>query len=331
MLRGAAEFEPVIAELARNATQHFGSAPVRIEPVRRFDGPYSTVLNVRISDATSQTGAFIKIFRPQSGTESELARVGRFLEREFRATTALHEALASQTEIGALRPIACLPEHRAIVTAEVQGQRFADLLASANPDEGRVVSAARRIARWIKAYQRIAPASGSIELAERREYIDDRLRLLENRILTPSERRSVLARVDDLAGVIGRSVPAVAIHADLTPANVLVENDGRVTVLDFTMAKTGTALHDLAHLYFHVSSFGVQKRSRAALADSVRHALLEGFDESLTPRDALFRLMMLQHAVCHVAMLAKRRVPLAGAAYRWYVRRRWKRVEKFIS
>jgi hypothetical protein len=38
--------------------------------------------------------------------------------------------------------------------------------------------------------------------------------------------------------------------------------------------------------------------------------------------------MLLQHAVCHVAILAERRVPLADAAYRWFMRRRWRLCER---
>jgi aminoglycoside phosphotransferase (APT) family kinase protein len=35
------------------------------------------------------------------------------------------------------------------------------------------------------------------------------------------------------------ALPAVAIHADLTPMNIIVDQAGRVAVLDFTMAKKG--------------------------------------------------------------------------------------------
>jgi len=34
-------------------------------------------------------------------------------------------------------------------------------------------------------------------------------------------------------------------------------------------------------------------------------------------------LMLLQHTVCHLALLAERRVPVIDRAYRWYLRRRW--------
>jgi hypothetical protein len=36
--------------------------------------------------------------------------------------------------------------------------------------------------------------------------------------------------------------------------------------------------------------------------------------------------MLLQHGVCHIALTAERRVPVVDAAYRWFMRRRWRRV-----
>ena len=32
----------------------------------------------------------------------------------------------------------------------------------------------------------------------------------------------------------------------------------------------------------------------------------------------------MQHAVCHVALLAERRVPIVDVAYRWFLKRRWR-------
>ena len=332
MLRGLREFDPVIAELARNAERHFGFSPVHIAPLRRIDGRYSSVLNVRICARDRRSTAYIKVFRPRDGSPSELARVHRFLRREFRAASALHDAFADQDDVGALRPIACMPEHRAIVTEEVSGRPFGELLANPSSPAREIHDAARRIGRWVLAYQRAVPGHGDVLLAERRAYLDERLQMLESRILSPGERSDVLDRFDTLAAAIGwPSVPATAIHADLTPMNVLVGHDGRVTVLDFTMAKVGTALHDLAHMYFHVASFGARRRARRPLAAAVQTAILEGYDPTLSPDDPLFRLMLWQHAVCHIAMLTERRVPLGQTAYHWYLRRRWTQVSSLAA
>jgi hypothetical protein len=105
--------------------------------------------------------------------------------------------------------------------------------------------------------------------------------------------------------------------------NVIVGEDGRVTVLDFTMAKTGTPHHDLAHLYFHLALTASRRRRRAPVYAAVQQAMLRGYDPGLTPDAPLFRLMLWQHAICHVAMLAERSVGPLDPVYRWFVRRRW--------
>ena len=55
----------------------------------------------------------------------------------------------------------------------------------------------------------------------------------------------------------------------------------------------------------------------------LERALLAGYSPSLSETDPLFQLMLMQHVVCHVALLASRRVPVVDLAYRWFVRRRW--------
>ena len=46
--------------------------------------------------------------------------------------------------------------------------------------------------------------------------------------------------------------------------------------------------------------------------------MVAGYHADLSTADPLFRLMLLQHAVCHVALLAERRFPIVDAAYRWF-------------
>jgi aminoglycoside phosphotransferase (APT) family kinase protein len=119
------------------------------------------------------------------------------------------------------------------------------------------------------------------------------------------------------------SVRRVPIHADLTPTNIVVDNEGRVTVLDFTMAKAGTEYDDLTHVYFQLELMRRRHRSRRKIFQALQRALLAGYDPSLSSDHPLFRMMLMQHAVCHVALLAERRLPVLDVAYRWFVRRRW--------
>lgn len=329
MSDGRSVLDRVLAALSADPSTEFGAPGARVEILHRVDGPFSTVHRVRIHTAERTTCAYIKVLKPRNQSPERLAVADRWLTREFEASRQLHDVLRQDGRMGAMRPIACLPEYRAIVTEEVSGRPFGELLAEATRPTAELAAIAAQVGTWVRIYQEIVPAPGEIALSERRQYLDERLALLEGRVLSRADRAAALDRFDRLAAEIGTpAVRAVAIHADLSPLNVMVDDAGRVTVIDFTMAKTGTVLHDLTHLYFHLELMGARHRGRQAAFREMQRALLAGYSPGLSPDDPLFRLMLLQHGVCHVAMLAERRVPLLDAAYRWFMRRRWRLCER---
>jgi Ser/Thr protein kinase RdoA (MazF antagonist) len=228
-----------------------------------------------------------------------------------------------------VRPIAFLPEHRAVVTEEMPGRQLSEVLKSAATASADLLAIARRIGEWIRIYQSIGTSDKVVSLAERRAYLDERLEQLDGRVISPAERQDVLANFDALAAELGPDVPAVPIHADLSPTNIIVDASGRIAVLDFTMAKMGTTCHDISHLYFHLELGGARRRNRATMRD-FQMAMLAGYSPALSDGSALFRLMLMQHAVCHAALLAGRRIPVVDRAYRWFVRRRWRECRRMI-
>jgi hypothetical protein len=325
-------FEPVLAALRADPTSEFGSPDARIDTLHHVRGPFSSVRRVRVQTPSRTTYAYIKILKPRKPGAEELAMIDRMLLREYRATRALHDALPQDPAIGAVRPIALLPEFRALATEEVPGRPWGEVLARGGVPDDELLGIARRVGAWVRTYQRIGAAPAAIEVAERRTYIDDRLRLLEGRAIGARERQAALDRFDRIARDIGSpSVPAVPIHADLTPMNIVVDGRGRVTVLDFTMAKTGTALHDLSHVYFHLELMAGRHRRRRAAFRGMQREMLRGYDPGLSAADPLFRLMLMQHGVCHVALLAERRVPVLDPLYRWFLRRRWRLCDRLSA
>ncbi len=317
-------FGPVLQALAADPTTEFGAPGARVEVLRQIDGPFSSVQRVRVHTPARTFHAYTKVLRPRRGGTDELSQIDRFLRREFAATTALYDALPRDADIGAVRPIALLPEYRALATEEVPGRPFGELLRDLSQPQDGLEVIAGRVGGWVRVYQSVIEANGEISLSNRRAYVDERLKLLEGRVLSPSDRRDTLARFDDLCREIGVSaVPAVAIHADLTPMNIIVAQNGRVAVLDFTMAKAGTEHHDLSHVYFHLQLLAAKNPRRRASIEALQRAMLAGYRPGLSTADPLFRLMLLQHGVCHVALLAERRFPIVDAAYRWFLRRRW--------
>ena len=334
MSRPADGLQAALSALAGDPSTPFGVPGAGVEVLRRLEGPFSTVYRVRIDTPGVARYAYIKFMTPHGEGAEERARIDRMLAREFAATRRLYDALRQDETMGALRPLALLPDHRAIVTEEVPGRPFSDLLRNGERSTTALAAIAASVGRWIRVYQDldVAPPAAPIELAERRRYLNDRLRLLEGRVLSPGDCRAALDRFDALSREIGvPAVQAVPIHADLTPANVVVDDSGRMTVLDFTMAKTGAALHDVSHFYFHLELMGARHRRRQAALREVQASLLGGYAPTCSAHDPLFRLVLLQHAACHLAQLASRRLPMVDAAYRWFLRRRWRYCERMVA
>lgn len=330
------DFEPVLAALAAGAQQYFGDAGAIVEPVARFERKFSALLRLRVKAGGRDSHAFAKVFKPRFSTPEELAALRRWVEREFSASKRLHEALHPQQGLSTLRPVAVFPDDLAIVTEEVVGTTFERMLRDAL--WGRRVAAppdlvAERIGAWIRTYQTVIEAEGVLDLSERREYLDVRLnRLAAAGAFSDADAAAVHEKFDALRSEIGTGVqPLVAIHADLNPGNILVSDGGDVTVLDFSMAKVGARFHDLSHLYMHLEFVRWRPRLKAGIISAAQTALLRGYDPASSPSDPLFQLLLLQHLVCHVALLAERPSGPLDPAVRWFVRRRWAKCARLLG
>jgi hypothetical protein len=321
-----AGFEPVLAALTAGAEEYFGDAAATIEALDRHERPFSALLRVRVRAKGADTYAFVKMFKPRRSGPEELAQLRRFVEREYRATLRLHRAFTERPGLNALRPLALLPDHLTIVTEQVQGRTLDQVLRQSLWGAGpraAAVAAAERVGAWVRTYQEVTAVEGALSLDERREYLDVRLVKLTSTMLTAGDRALALGVFDQLAARVNPPAPPlVAIHADLTPTNIMVGTDGRVTILDFAMAKSGARHHDLSHLFFHLSRLSWRRLMPDHVAD-VQRALLRSFDPAASAFDPLFALMLLQHAVCHIAQLSERDVGTLRPAYRAFVRRRW--------
>jgi Ser/Thr protein kinase RdoA (MazF antagonist) len=65
-------------------------------------------------------------------------------------------------------------------------------------------------------------------------------------LLDDEQRRLVEAVISDLSGVDWAALPEALIHADLTAGNVLLGDDGTISVLDFALANRWPRLQEIA-------------------------------------------------------------------------------------
>jgi len=112
----------------------------------------------------------------------------------------------------------------------------------------------------------------------------------------------------------------VAIHADLAPGNVLVD-DGRVVVLDFAMAGRGSYLHDISRLFLQLDVLRAKPQFRAPVVACLQNGLLRGLDPALTAAHPLFRYLLMLHRVNHLGTLSLSRERFPASVLNARVRR----------
>jgi Phosphotransferase enzyme family len=324
-------FEALLGRLAAESGDHFGDPSASIEPLARLERPFSSLLRLRIDAAGRQFGAFLKIFKPRLSTDEELRQLRRWVQREYDATACLYQAFAGNPGLSAVRPIAVFPDQLALATEEAIGVPFDRVIRSGL--WGRQVPApltdiAQRIGAWIRTYQQVTASSGEMSLDERQDYLSVRLRRLTAAgVFREQDVARTLERVHELARLVdSTSLGRVAIHADLCPTNILIGPTGGVTILDFAMAKSGARFHDISHLFMHLEFQRWRPRLLTRVLPDVQAALLAGFDpDEPAERHPLFQLMLIQHVICHLALLAEPQSGILRPTQAWLARRRWQR------
>jgi hypothetical protein len=252
------------------------------------------------------------------------------VEHDFVSTRRVFNHMSRWPELGVVRPIACYPEHLAIVTEESTGETLLAVLermAVGFPSRHqmqRLCEITARSGAWLRAFQTLDTVGDSSSINGMRDYIDLRLqRLVAARAarFTERDRQRVIARVERLeAEVQPADQNPVAIHADMAPANILVDGE-RIVVLDFAMASRGAIYHDLARLYLQIDLLRIKPQYRSGVIQCVQRALLHGFEPSLTSEHPLFRLLLMRHHVNHLTTLSLGGERFPSNIYNWYVRR----------
>ena len=325
-----AAFRSVLERLPAESCSHFGVDAVRLEPVSYQERPFSHVLRVAVfTSAASRpaTHLFVKVFKASA---VDVPRMGQRVARDFETTSRIHHTLSRWNDLGGVRPIACYPEHLATVTEEAAGQTLAAYLQAGarwRPSQHQIVGLSKtmeRVGRWVRAFQTSAPPRGQMTVDQLRSYVDLRLARLVDLPAAgfgAEDRRRVLAHIDRLGGAVEAiDLAEVPIHADLAPGNVLVSPD-RVTVLDFAMSSVGSRLHDVARLFLQVNLMALKPQFSRAVLGRLTVSLLGGFDPGLNARRPMFRLLLLQHRINHLATLSTTREAFPTSIYNWHVRR----------
>lgn len=327
---------PVLEKLREEAAVHFDAPDVRLTPVAFEERVFSYVLRVAVhgpGEDRPRSHVYIKVFKPRPSGRGQTMHDR--IVHDFETTRRTREAMSGWDDVGAVRPVACYPEHLAIVTEETRGQTLGAFLQArarwfpgrqALQELGDIIAT---VGRWVRAFQTIDQRPGRISLSESRDYVDLRLeRLVRERSapFTEVDRSRVLSHIDTLARLVTPSDLAdVMVHADLAPGNVVVDGH-RVVVLDFAMTHRGSLMLDISRLYVQLDLMRAKPHFRRQVIRLLQRGLLRGFDPDLTDDHPLFRLLLLRHHVNHLLTLSVRRERFPATVYNAHLRRlhrRW--------
>lgn len=236
--------------------------------------------------------------------------------KEFEDLRRAHEALAPDS--GVVRPVACWPEHGALLTERARGVPLAAVLRRASRrgvDPAQLAQAAAlctTAGTWLRRFQargaevvagsrpdRLGSAAGMLD------YIDERLRLLRTSSpgIDPALRTRLLAH----AAATLHALPPDSLdqvtwsHSDFGPHNLLADLD-HLTVLDLELQPQ--------HPYFDAAYFvECLANLNGPLADASRirrleRAFLAGWGQHLD--EPLFALFRLRHLVCSYVSESRR-------------------------
>jgi hypothetical protein len=330
MASDASMFAEPLTLLRRDVEALFGPG-VWLNPVEIWERLQSHVLRLALcpeGGATPQTHLFLKVSKPRIVGGSVHGMRLR-IENDFATTVRVYSKMAHARDFGAVRPIACYSALRAIVTEEVTGETLLDRLqrqarwrprpAVMNPLSDALTASGR----WIRAFQEGGGSEEVMTPDAVRAYIDHRLAQIANATGSRGDslRAKLLLRIDALCRLVS-AVELVPVHADLSPSNVMVADDGRIVVIDFAMARLGHPMQDVARLFTQLELLSAKPQFRPVVIGLLQRALLEGFHPGLTIADPGLRLQVLAQRVNHLASLTTRRYSRLEAAYNWFVRRR---------
>ncbi|MGE5815001.1 MAG: phosphotransferase [Acidobacteriota bacterium] len=320
----ATSLTPALQRLAKEGASCLGAPVEHIEPGQLIRRPFSDVLRARVITARGEQVVYCKTFRSPAGDPTSFERLRFRVEREFRETARAYQAFAGQPGFAPLEPVALYPDLLALVTKEVDGEPFSDLLARTSRrwsrgDLQEAVRAAALIGQWLRTYQ-LAPAEPQrLSITDLREYVDSRLARLERERVAGfavGRREQIVQEFDAWASRLESSdLDALPVHADFCPENILVHK-GAISVIDFAMAKRGLRHLDLSHLLIHLDF----RRGRTWKQDSlaaIRRSLLDGFGDPGVTESPGFRLAVLVHVAALMADRLNRASRLRAAKNLW--------------
>jgi aminoglycoside phosphotransferase (APT) family kinase protein len=175
------------------------------------------------------------------------------LELEFEALRTLEARLAATPDpsLTAVRPLGILPRSAALVMEAFEGQPLHRLLVRGSfrrAAELRPATLARRAGRWLRVLHDTPTENRPVRQGARADLVEAFTALgsylAEQGAATDLD--AVIAAGIRATSELPDPLPTVVSHGDFAPRNILVDNEGRVAVIDLLARWQSPPFEDLA-------------------------------------------------------------------------------------
>ncbi len=310
-------YERIIGLLARHPEAYFSISQTPVfTPVLSIHRPSSEIVKCQVSFPGKNLHVYIKFFYRKEGSvqigESEwLSR----LENEVRITQNLFGHFKFHDEFSVPNIIAYFPEYKAVVMEESQGEQLLKIVsqkARGFPSQKSLTMLGRyfdRIGKWLAYFQEHTreDSVAILNLQEMLDYIDLRLKKLINSPL--GIRKNFESDVKNyITDMIEKSnlsnITSCGVHSDLSLSNILVDNR-TVTVLDFSMYKTGLCYNDVSYFCVRIEHLAYHPFFRRRTIDLMEKSFLNGYAPGYNLKNPLFKIYYMRHKINRLVDLSR--------------------------
>lgn len=307
---------------------------------------HSRILRVGVARSQGHQRLVIKQVIPDQTDPDAREAAAQRVRTEYAVMKRLYEGLETNGRFALVRPVACAPEHLALVMDEVSGTSL-DVLIQRN-GKGWPAARSRQLlhdacvlaGEWLRTFQTFTSQQGdpgpylAALASEIRTYVD----CLARRPLVRFSGELGAA----VAGFVDRALRATSpgkaavtgATGEFCPANTLVEGE-RLTVLDFGMYGLNTSLSDPAQFYQHLEMLRHKPLYRPQLVRELQRGFLEGYRQPALDGDPLFSLYRIKYKLSRMEATSGRKWPGIGPArrsfYRWVWRLQMREISQLLA
>jgi len=277
----------------------YGRRPYQL--IKKWNYPASKIFKIKLIDKNDDI-VFIKLLTNTS--KEEMVKHQILVQKEYRILKSIREKCGRQGQYSVIEPLECIKTKHALITKGSKGNRLDYiLLYSLILDTNyynKTINSIKNVGMWLRSfYEETSQVSNknSIENCIFDE-IEEQLKILSN-LRNKRSWENLCYYCMDFVGDRFRSIDNSKLrvsmcHGDFVPGNVLVKEDGEITVLDFSDSGWGIIYTDLAWFWQWLDVLKVRRPwHKRYQIEQMKEALLEGFcqgDEDLLDIFWVFRV-----------------------------------------